>query len=114
MDWVTTSDISAALVGAGWSSVYNTSTPGMLAVKAGIISVLARLVSTTDFASKMTAMDANQKNQLLVAIANALDSYRTKGGPFKNALQGVAIDLIGQEILKTFNMEDKVLIGSSK
>ena len=113
MEWVTTSDVSAALVGAGWSSVYNTSTPGMLGIKAGVVSVLARLLSTTDFASKMTSMDSNQKNQLLVAIANALDSYRTKGSPFKGALQGVAIDLIGQEILKTFNMEEKVLIGSS-
>ena len=113
MDWVKTSDVSAALVGAGWSSIYNTSTPGMLSVKAGVISVLARLLSTTDIASKMTAMDENQKNQLLVAIANALDSYRTKGSVFKGALQGVAIDLIAQEILKTFGMEDKGLISSA-
>jgi hypothetical protein len=112
IDWVTTSDASAALIGAGWSSIYNVSTPGMLGGKAFIISVVARLLSTTELASKMSSLDDHQKNQLFVAIANALDTYRTKGNGFKGALQGVAIDLIGQEVLRTFNMEDKALISS--
>jgi hypothetical protein len=114
--FLTSSDVSAAIVGAGFSSVYGMGTPMMFAVKTIIISVAARLSSTSTMMSgEALGMDPSQKNQLIVAVLNAIDSYaRSKNqSVLKAVLSGVSIDLIGQEVLKLTRMEDKVLIGGS-
>jgi hypothetical protein len=91
-------------------------TPAMFAVKTIIISVAARLASTSNMMSGETlGLDGAQKNQLIVAVLNAIDSYaRSKNqSVLKAVLSGVSIDLIGQEVLKLTKMEDKTLIGGA-
>jgi hypothetical protein len=104
-----TSDIFVAAVGAGYAGVYGMS-PGMVAVKASLISSVARMVSE----SKMmpaTALTADAKNQIVVAVLHALDAYRVKGSVLKGAVNGVSIDLIAQEVMKLLNFTDQSLLG---
>jgi hypothetical protein len=114
--FLTSSDVAAALVGAGYSSVYQNSTPGMFAAKSLVISIIARLASGSTFMSGETlGLDGNQKNQLLVALMNALEAYSkgNKSSVMKAVISGVSVDLLAQELLKIIRMEDKVLIGSA-
>ena len=109
-DFLTTADLAAAIVAAGWANVYGTSNLAMNAMKAGVISAVARVLSQSTVI-QMDSLDADKKNQILVAVLNALDAYRSKGNPVKFALTGTAIDLIGQEMLKLTGMTDKVILG---
>jgi hypothetical protein len=114
--FLTSSDVAAALVGAGYSSVYQNSTPGMFGAKSLVISIIARLASSSTFMSGDTlGLGGNQKNQLLVALMNALESYArgNKSSVVKAVISGVSVDLLAQELLKIIRMEDKVLIGSA-
>ena len=114
-NFLTSSDISAALVGAGYSSVYGMGSPAMVAVKTLVISVVARIASSSEtFGGSSTYTEQN--NQLVVAVLNAIDSYaRSKNqSMIKAVLSGISIDLLGQEVLKLTKMEDKVLIGGTK
>jgi hypothetical protein len=107
---VTTSDVFAGVVGAGYSSVYGMASPGMSAVKAAVVSSVARLVSESTMLPA-TALTTDTKNQIVVAVLYALDSYRTKGNPLKGAVTGVSVDLIAQEVMKLLNFTEKSLIG---
>ena len=112
--FVTTSDVSAAIVGAGFSSVYGISTPPMQALQALVISIIARLFSdSTMVTNNMTNMTAGQKNQLIVGVLSGILGYykNPKGSMFKSIITGVSQDLIGQEILTTFNFTDSTLLG---
>ena len=112
--FVTTSDISAAIVGAGFSSVYGISTPPMQALQALVISIIARLFSDSSMmANNMSNMTMGQKNQLIVGILSGIFGYykNPKGSLFKSVITGVSQDLIGQEILNTFNFTDSTLLG---
>ena len=112
--FVTTSDISAALVGAGFSSVYGISTPPMQALQALVVSIVARLASdSTMMTDNMKNMTSGQKNQLIVGILSGIFGYyrNPKASMFKSLITGVSQDLIGQEILTTFNFTDSTLLG---
>ena len=120
---LTTSDVSTAIVGAGFASVYqNLGTPVMGAVKALVFSVVARMVAkskimgTTTTDDQKNQLTTEQKNQLVVAILAAAEAYsRSKNQSIGRAvLSGVSIDLIGQEVLKLMKLEDTVLIGGEK
>ena len=109
---LTTSDISTAIVGAGFATVYqNLGTPVMAAVKALVVSVVARMVSKSKIMG--TTITDEQKNQLVVAVLAAVEAYsRGKNQSIGRAvLSGVSIDLIGQEVLKLMKISDTVLIG---
>jgi hypothetical protein len=112
--FLSSSDISAALVGAGFSSVYGMGSPGMYALKSLVISVVSRVASSSTMLSG-TPMDSSQKNQMIVAVLNAIDSYaRSKNqSVMKAILSGVSVDLLGQEVLKLTQMEDKALWSNS-
>ena len=113
MDILMTSDIAAAMVGAGWSTAYNTSTPGYAAMKALAISMVARILSTSESLKSFTGtLNTDQKNQLLVAILNAGSAYMKRENLWKTTLSGVSIDLVSQEVLKLMNFEDKALFTS--
>jgi hypothetical protein len=112
--FLTTSDVSAALVGAGFSTVYGISTPPMQALQAMVISIIARLFPDSSMiTNNITSMNEGQKNQLIVAVLSGIMGYykNPKGSMFKAVVTGVSQDLIGQEILKTFNFEEKSLLG---
>jgi len=113
MNFVTSSDISAAIAGSGFSEVYGgPGSPGMLAARSFIISVVARMVSSsTTMSSVVTSLDTNQKDQLIVGLLNGIASYYKKERVLKGIMGGISIDLIAMELLKLTNMEDKVLIG---
>jgi hypothetical protein len=66
--------------------------------------------------TSLGSMDAGQKNQLVVGILSAIESYaRSKNqNVLKAVVSGISIDLIGQEIIKLTNMEDKVLMGNTR
>jgi len=112
-EFLKTSDLMAVLVAAGWSNVYNISNPMTMGLRSGVISIIARLLSSSEFSKKMTSLNSNQKNQFVVAILNAMEAYRSKSSVMKGAFTGVAIDLIGQEVLNTFNFDDQSLISFS-
>ena len=112
-EFLKTSDLMAVLVAAGWSNVYNISNPMTMGLRSGVISIIARLLSSSEFSKKMTSLNSNQKNQFVVAILNALEAYRSKNQVMKGAFTGVAIDLIAQEVLNTFNFDDQSLISFS-
>ena len=112
-EFLKTSDLMAVLVAAGWSNVYNISNPMTMGLRSGVISIIARLLSSSEFSKKMTSLNSNQKNQFVVAILNAMEAYRSKSSVMKGAFTGVAIDLIAQEVLNTFNFDDQSLISFS-
>lgn len=109
---VMTSDLFAGAVGAGFSSVYGMGSPGMVAVKASVISAVARMVSESTMLPA-TALTSDAKNQIVVAVLHALDAYRGKGSPLKAAVSGVSVDLIAQEVMKLLNFTDKSLLGGA-
>ena len=112
---LTTSDISTAIVGAGFASVYqNLGTPVMGAVKALVVSVVARMVAKSKIMG--TTVTSEEKNQLVVAAVAAIEAYsRGKNQSIGRAvLSAVSIDLIGQDVLKLMKLEDTVLIGGEK
>ena len=111
---VMTSDISAALIGAGFANVYNLGSPGMYAMRAAAVSILARMLTqSTPLSGAMPTMTEGSKNQLFVATLGALVSYYRKGNVMKGAISQSAIDLIAVEVLKSIGMEDKALVGGA-
>ena len=113
MEFVTSSDLTAALVGAGFSEAYGgPGSPAMVAAKSFGISVVAHMASqSTSLSSAIPALDGNQKNQLIVGILNGLASYYKKEKVLRGVITGVSVDLIASELLKLTNMEDKAWIG---
>ena len=116
--FITTSDISAAIVGAGFSSIYGLSTPPMQALQALVVSIIARLASDSSVvtSSMTTNMTNGNKNALIVGVLSGIIGYyrNPKGSMIKTVITGVSMDLLGSEILQTFNFQDTVLLGGSK
>ena len=115
MNWLTTSDIASALVGAGFSEVYGTmGSTQMLAVRSLAVSILARMMSqSTTLTTAIPSLNADQKNQLIVGVLSGVISYYKKQNLLKGVFTGVSIDLIGTEVLKLLKFDDKSLIGGS-
>jgi hypothetical protein len=108
------SDLTSALVGAGFASAYNTGTPGMAATQALITSILARLLSDSLLKDRFSTLSNEGKNQMIVGILGGLYSYSRKGSVFKSALTSISVDLIGAEVIKLFNMEDGSVFDKTK
>ena len=115
MNWLTTSDIASALVGAGFGEVYGTmGSMQMLAVRSLAVSILARMLSqSTTLTTAIPSLDTDQKNQLIVGVLSGAISYYKKQSLLKGVFTGISIDLIGMEVLKILKMNDTVLIGGS-
>ena len=115
MNWLTTSDIASALVGAGFGEVYGTmGSTQMLAVRSLAVSILARMMSqSTTLNTAIPSLNADQKNQLIVGVLSGVISYYKKQNLLKGVFTGVSIDLIGTEVLKLLKFDDKSLIGGS-
>ena len=115
MNWLTTSDVASALVGAGFGEVYGTmGSTQMLAVRSLAVSILARMMSqSTTLTTAIPSLDADQKNQLIVGVLNGAISYYKKQSLLKAVFTGISIDLIGSEVLKLLKFDDKSLIGGS-
>jgi hypothetical protein len=103
-DLISTSDIAAAAVGAGYSSVFNLGKPGMMALQSFIISVAARMVSKQDF--NMLGMEKDQKNQLIVGALGAAVAYSKNGSVPKGAISQVSIDLMAEDIMRLLRVDD--------
>ena len=110
---VTTSDLFAGAVGAGFSSLYGMGSPGTTAVKAAVISAVSRMVSESTMLPDMSLTN-DAKNQIVVAVLHALDAYSGKGNPLKSAVSGVSVDLIAMEVMKLLNFTDQSLLGGGK
>jgi hypothetical protein len=114
--FLSTSDVSAAIVGAGFSSIYGNSTPGMQAIKSLVISIIARLLSTSAMISKSAvSLDDGQKDQIVVGVLSAIESYfwKPKQSVFKGVISGISIDLVAQEVLKLIRLPDSSIIGGA-
>ena len=74
MNWLTTSDIASALVGAGFGEVYGTmGSTQMLAVRSLAVSILARMMSqSTTLTTAIPSLNADQKNQLIVGVLSGV------------------------------------------
>ena len=115
MNWLTTSDIASALVGAGFGEVYGTmGSMQMLAVRSLAVSILARMMSqSTTLTTAIPSLDTDQKNQLIVGVLSGAISYYKKQSLLKGVFTGISIDLIGMEVLKILKLNDTALIGGS-
>ena len=115
MNWLTTSDIASALVGAGFGEVYGTmGSMQMLAVRSLAVSILARMLSqSTTLTTAIPSLDTDQKNQLIVGVLSGAISYYKKQSLLKGVFTGISIDLIGMEVLKILKLNDTALIGGS-
>ena len=115
MNFVTSSDVTAALVGAGFSEAYGgPGSPGMLAARSFVISVVARMASSsTTLTTAVPSLDTSQKSQLIIGVLNGIASYYKKEKVLKGVVSGISIDLVATEVLKLLNMEDKVLVGGT-
>ena len=115
MEFITTSDLTAALVGAGWGEIYGgPGSPAMAAVKSFVISVIARMVSKSpSVTSAIPSLTGSQKNQLIVGILSGFASYYKKEKLLRGVLSGVSIDLLASELLSLTNTADKAWIGGA-
>ena len=113
-DIITVSDISSAIVGAGFGNVYGFSMQQQ-AVQSFVVSVIARIASKSDALKSVMVvdLDSSQKNQLVVAILSALGAYWRKHSPMKGAFTGVAVDLVAEEAVRILGMSDKAVFTTS-
>jgi hypothetical protein len=112
-EFVKLSDVTAALVGSGWSTQFGGSIP-MVAGQALVVSVIARIASSNPmFTTAVPSLNSGQKNQLIVSVLSAIAAYVKKGGAVRGAMSGTAIDLIATTVLTTLNIPDMVLIGTA-
>ena len=111
-DMIKYNDMAAAAVGAGFSSLYACGSPAMAAGSAFMTSIAARLVSDWALKGKLNGLSDNGKNQLVVALIAGLMGYYRKQNPWKQAVSGVSIDLIAEEILKMLKIDDIALFSS--
>jgi len=114
MDFVTTSDISAAITGAGFANVYGMNVMQQT-TQSFVISVIARMAAQSEmFAQLMVVkLDKQQKNELVVAILSAAASYWKKGSIMKGALSGVSIDLVSVEVIKMLGLADSAILSTA-
>jgi hypothetical protein len=113
MDLLTYSDISAALVGAGWSEVFGGNMQ-MTAIKSLVVSIVARVLSkNVSLSTTLPTVTEDTKNQLVVGLSNALYAYIKKQSISKAILSGMSIDLIGAEILSMMKLQDTVLFSTA-
>ena len=112
-DIIKYNDILSAGVGAGFSSLYSTGNPAMAAGSAFLTSIAARLVSDWALKGKLSGLSDNGNNQLVVALISGLMGYYRKQSPLRQAVSGVSIDLIAEEILKMLKIDDQALFSSS-
>ena len=105
-DMLRYSDLTAGITGAAFASAYGLGSPGMAAGQAVITSILARLLSDSLIKDRFDSLSDEGKNQLIVGLLGAIYSYSKKGSVWKAALTSISIDLIGNEIIKLFKMDD--------
>jgi hypothetical protein len=104
LNFLTPSDVSTALVAAVWGNAYGSKSLMYDAYKAYMISVVSRLISSNYYADQAPLSRA-QKNQVIVGIFNTIEGYRIKRGLAKSALSGIAIDLIGSDLVTLIGMD---------
>lgn len=117
IEFLKSSDISAALVGAGFSTAYAMpGSPAMQAVQSAVVSIVARVVASSKMLAAVTpvGVTGDQKNQIVVAALSAAVGYYKRHGLLKSALTGVSIDLLSQEVLTVLNMTDMNIVGGIK
>jgi hypothetical protein len=100
------SDIAAGIVGYVYADTLNTAKPSMQATQSFVVSVIARIASKAGMGSFMGKLDDTQKNQLIVAILSALAGSYKGGSPLKGALTAMSIDLLAEDLIRMFNIED--------
>ena len=84
----------------------------MAAGSAFMTSIAARLVSDWGLKGRLNGLSDNGKNQLVVALISGLMAYYRKQSPLRQAVSGVSIDLIAEEILKMLKIDDLALFSS--
>ena len=112
VDMIKYNDIAAAAVGAAFASLYSNGSPAMAAGSSFMTSTTARLVSDWALKGRLNNLSDNGKNQLVVALISGLMAYYRKQNIWKQAVSGVSIDLIAEEILKMLKIDDVSLFSS--
>ena len=109
-DLVTKSDVSAAAIGAlfGYAHIGHY-TLGMQSALAFVSSVVARMVSSSQWSQRVSTMSSSNKNIFLVGAINAVYAYMKKRNMLNGALVGVSVDVVSVEVLKLMSMDDTVL-----
>jgi hypothetical protein len=92
-------DITAAIVGGGWSHAFGTGKVGTSALRAFAVSIFARLIS--DNSSGLPVFDGAQKSQILIFLAGAINGHLYhQGHMLRYGLSQSAIDLIADELTR--------------
>ena len=114
MDIVTVNDVSAAITGATFASIYG-GKASMQAVQSFVTSVIARMASQSETFKKLMVVDLgeNQKNQLVVAILGAASAYWRKGSVLKGSFSSVAIDLIAEDAVRMLGLSNSALLSTN-
>ena len=116
MDLLTYSDITAGLSGAVFAEVIgNIGSTQSVAVRSLVVSIIARILSKNLTVTNTIPAFLNEeaKNQLSVAVLNAVYAYYKKQNVAKLVVSGMSIDLIGTEILRTLKLDDTVLFSTT-
>jgi hypothetical protein len=115
MDLLSYSDIAAAVSGAAFAQVFgNSGSTQDVAVRSLVVSIVARILSkNATLTNTIPVLNEDAKNQLCVAVLNAVYAYYKRQNMARVVLSGVSIDLIGAEILRTLNLNDTVLFSTA-
>ena len=104
------SDITSAGTSALISTIYGRSGVGRRAAESVLISIVARNLSGM-FTSVGEDVTQSTKNQVWVALLNALVAFGMKQSVAKRVVHGVSADLMSDYLYTAFEIDDKVLIG---
>ena len=115
--WLMKSDVGAALAGALFKSAFPSfdGSMGNVALRSLVISIVARILSTSSALPLVGNLNSGQKNELFVAVMGALSGYYMHG---HHSLQGgvahVSIDLMGDALLSVLGMSDGELLAAAR
>lgn len=108
------SDVLASGTGAFWGYTFNnTKQPGMYALQAGVISVLARLIREQVLMDKLSSLTPSGKDELVVGVLNALYAYSMKRPVLKSMISGISIDLLAEQIMQMLSIQDQGLFAGA-
>lgn len=106
---LTSSDISAGLVGAGYAALYRNTGIGKQAITSLAVSIVARMTSAQ--LSMFSSMNMKAKNALIVSILYAVLGAIMRQDIAKTVISGLSIDLIGEAVLSLLDQNDSDWVG---
>jgi hypothetical protein len=109
---LTLSDLGTAVTSYGFQMVYGSKPSGKRAAEAVLISVISRILSRNF--PNMLGSDSTEeitKNYIVVGVINAMVAAGMNRSISREVVTGVASDLLSDQVFKSLDITDTVLIG---